>query len=219
MPITVLLADDHAVVREGLRAILGAERDVKLVGEAADGQEALRQAERLKPDVLVLDLLLPGLNGFEVTRQMRRRSPRTRVVVLSIHADPAYVAEAVRAGATGYVAKDAQAVELLAAVRAAAAGERYLGPPLPEAALAGGEPADPYDSLTPREREVLQLTAEGFTGAQIAEKLFISRRTVETHRAHVMHKLGLRNQKEVVRYALQRQPPPPPAAPLSGENE
>jgi two-component system response regulator NreC len=206
MPITVLLADDHAVVRQGLKAILGAEPDIRLAGEAADGQDAVRLAERVEPDVLVLDLMLPGLNGFEVTRLVRKRVPRTRVVILTIHSDPAYAAEALRAGATGYVAKDADAAELIAAVRAAAAGERFLSPPLPEAALGGGKPADPYDALTPREREVLQLTAEGLTAAAIGTKLHISVRTVETHRGHVMQKLGLKNQKEMVRYALQRQP-------------
>jgi DNA-binding NarL/FixJ family response regulator len=206
MSITVFLADDHAVVRQGLRAILGAEPDVQLVGEAADGQDALRLIEKLKPDVLVLDLMLPGLNGFEVSRQVQRRSPKTKVVILSMHADPAYVAEAVRAGACGYMAKDADAGQLLAAVRAAAIGERFLGPPLPATALASGAPADPYDSLTPREREVLQLTAEGCTGGAIAEKLFISPRTVESHRAHILQKLGLRTQKEMIRYALQRRP-------------
>jgi DNA-binding NarL/FixJ family response regulator len=208
MPISVLLADDHAVVRQGLRAILGAEADVRLAGEAADGQEAVRLTEKLEPDVLVLDLMLPGLNGFEVTRQVRKRVPRTRVVILTMHSDPAYAAEALRAGATGYVAKDADAAELIAAVRAAVAGERYLSPPLPEAALGSGEPADPYESLTPREREILQLTAEGLTAADVAAKLHISVRTVETHRANVMHKLGLKNQKEMVRYALQRRPGP-----------
>jgi DNA-binding NarL/FixJ family response regulator len=206
MPITILLADDHAVVRQGLRAILGAEADVRLVGDAADGQEALRLAERLEPDVLVLDLMLPGLNGFEVTRQVRKRVPRTRIVILTMHTDPAYAAEALRAGATGYVAKDADAAELLAAVRAAAVGERYLSPALPAAALEAGEPADPYEALTPREREVLQLTAEGHTAAGVAAKLHISVRTVETHRAHVLQKLGLKNEKEMVRYALQRRP-------------
>lgn len=206
MPVTVLLADDHAVVRQGLRAILGAEPDVLLAGEAADGQEAVRLTEQLQPDVLILDLMLPGLNGFEVTRVVHKRVPRTRVVILTMHTDPAYAAEALRAGATGYVAKDADAADLIAAVRAAAVGQRYLSPPLPEAALEGKEPADPYESLTPREREVLQLTAEGLTAADVADKLHISVRTVETHRAHVMHKLGLKNQKEMVRYALQRQP-------------
>ena len=204
MPITVLLADDHAVVRQGLRAILGAEPDLRLAGEAADGQEAVRLAERLEPDVLVLDLMLPGLSGFEVARLVHKRVPRTRVVILTMHTDPAYAAEALRAGATGYVAKDAAAADLIAAVRAAAKGERYLSPPLPEAALEGGTPADPYDALTPREREVLQLTAEGLTAGAIAAKLHISTRTVETHRAHIQQKLGRSTRAELVRYALDR---------------
>ena len=219
MPITVAIADDHAIVRDGLRAVLKAVPDLRFVGEAADGQDALRLAERVGPDVLVLDLMLPGLNGFEVARQVRRRAPRTRVVVLSMHADPAYVAEALRAGATGYVVKDAPIEQLLAAVRAAAAGRRYLGPPLSEAAVGladrGDAPTDPYDTLTAREREVLQLTAEGLTGAEVAEKLYISPRTVETHRAHVLKKLGLKNQKELIRYVLQRLPARPPADPTA----
>jgi DNA-binding NarL/FixJ family response regulator len=224
--LSVLLADDHAIVRQGLRAILQTVPDIRLAGEAADGQEVLRLVERLSPDVLVLDLMLPGLNGFEVARQVRRRVPRTRVVVLSMHADAAYVAEALRAGAVGYVVKDAGIEDLLRAVRAAAAGKRYLSPPLSETALgafarrAEGEavPADPYETLTAREREVLQLTAEGHSGAAIAGRLFISPRTVETHRANVMRKLGVRNQKELIRYALQR-PPTPVGGRWGGEEE
>jgi DNA-binding NarL/FixJ family response regulator len=216
MPISVLLADDHAIVRQGLRAVLQTVPDLHLAGEAADGQEALRQLDRLGPDVLVLDLMLKGLNGLEVARQAAKRAPRTKVVVLSMHADPAYVIEALRAGACGYVAKDAGVEELVTAVREAAAGQRYLSPPLSEALLgayarrAGAGPADPYEALTAREREVLQLTAEGHSGTAIAERLFISPRTVETHRANLMRKLGLRNQKELVRYALQRDALPPP---------
>src|SRR5690242_13073001 len=148
--------------------------------------------------------MLPGLNGFEVARQVRRRSPHTQVVVLSMHSDAAYVLEALRAGALGYVVKDAGVEELLRAVRAAAAGRRYLSPPLSETALgaaagrAEGQtlPPDPYETLTAREREVLQLTAEGLSGAAIAARLFISPRTVESHRANLMRKLGVRNQKE-----------------------
>jgi two-component system, NarL family, response regulator NreC len=211
MTISVLLADDHAIVRQGLRAALQTVPDLCLVGEAADGQEVLRLVDRRKPDVLVLDLMLKGLNGLEVARQVPRRSPRTRVVILSMHADPAYVVEGLRAGATAYVVKDAGVDELVRAVREAAGGRRYLSPPLSESALgayarrAGAAPADPYETLTAREREVLQLTAEGHSGGAIAERLFISPRTVESHRANVMRKLGLRNQKEVVRYALQRE--------------
>jgi DNA-binding NarL/FixJ family response regulator len=215
MPISVLLADDHAIVREGLRAVLQTVPDLHLAGEAADGQEALRLLDRLKPDVLVLDMMLPGLNGREVARQAAKRAPRTKVVILSMHADPAYVVAALQAGAAAYVVKEAGVEELVKAIREAVAGGRYLSPPLSESALgdyarrAGGTPADPYESLTPREREVLQLTAEGHSGAAVAERLFISPRTVETHRANLMRKLGLRNQKEMVRYALQRGPVPP----------
>jgi DNA-binding NarL/FixJ family response regulator len=209
--LTVVLADDHQMVRQGLRSLLRSDAAVRLVGEAADGREALRLVEELRPDVLVVDLMLPGLDGFEVTRQSRQRSPATGVVVLSMHADAAYVLEALRAGANGYVVKDADVAELLRAVREAAAGRRYLSPPLSETALgayarraAGGAPPDPYETLTLREREVLRLTAEGHTGVVVAQRLFISPRTVETHRANLMRKLGLRNLKELIRYAVQR---------------
>jgi two-component system, NarL family, response regulator NreC len=209
MALTVMLADDHRIVRQGLRALLAAEPGLELVGEAGDGPEAVRLAERLRPDVLVLDLMLPGLGGLDVARELAQRSPRTRVVVLSMHADLGYVWEAVRAGALGYVLKEAGAAELVRAVRAVAAGQRYLGAPLTEEALAayaaragegGGD--DPYAGLTFREREVLQLTAEGLSGTEVAARLFISPRTVESHRASLMRKLGVRNQKELVRYAV-----------------
>jgi DNA-binding NarL/FixJ family response regulator len=211
MTISVLLADDHPLVRQGLRGALTTEPEFSVVGEAGDGIETVRLAERLQPDVLVLDLMMPGLGGLDVLPIVRQRSPRTRVVVLSMHSNEAYVLEALRAGATAYVVKDAGVDELVRAVREAAAGRRYLSPPLSESALgayarrAGAAPADPYQTLTAREREVLQLTAEGHSGGAIAERLFISPRTVETHRANVMRKLGLRNQKEVVRYALTRE--------------
>jgi DNA-binding NarL/FixJ family response regulator len=223
MTLSVVLADDHQIVRQGLRAILQTVPDVQLVGEAADGQEALRLVERLRPNVLVLDLMLPGLNGFEVTRRVSRRFPKTCVVILSMHSDAAYVAEALRAGASGYVVKEAGFEELLRAIREGAAGRRYLSPPLSETALgqyarrADGLPPDPYETLTPREREVLQLTAEGLTGVAVARRLHISPRTVETHRANVMRKLGVKNQKELIRYAVRRGLAPPPG--LGGEEE
>jgi DNA-binding NarL/FixJ family response regulator len=210
MTLSVLLADDHRIVRQGLRAILQTEADIRLTGEAADGPETLRLVERRRPDVLVLDLMLPGLNGLEVAREVRRRSARTAVVVLSMHDDPAYVAEAVRAGVAGYVLKDASADELLQAIRTAAGGGRHFSPSVAEAArvAAASRPesavTDPYQSLTVREREVLQLTAEGHSSAQIAGRLFISPRTVETHRANLLRKLGLRNQKELIRHAVEK---------------
>jgi two-component system, NarL family, response regulator NreC len=223
MALTVMLADDHRIVRQGLRALLAAEPGLELVGEAGDGPEAVRLAERLHPDVLVLDLMLPGLGGLDVARELAHRSPRTRVVVLSMHADLGYVWEAVRAGALGYVVKEAGAAELVRAVRTVAAGQRYLGAPLSEEALAayaaragegGGD--DPYAGLTFREREVLQLTVEGLSGAEVAARLFISPRTVESHRASLMRKLGVRNQKELIRYAVGRGVA---AEPVRGERE
>jgi DNA-binding NarL/FixJ family response regulator len=212
---TLLLADDHPIVRQGLRALLAAETDLRLVGEAAEGLEALRLAERLRPNVLVLDLMMPGLNGLDVARQVTRRAPETRVVILSMHAHEAYVLEALLAGASAYVLKESSSDELVKAIRAVTTGRRYLSPPLSEEALGtysrrtGSLPPDPYHTLTAREREVLQLTAEGHSGADIAERLFISPRTVETHRANLMRKLKVRNQKELIRYALQRTPQAP----------
>jgi DNA-binding NarL/FixJ family response regulator len=218
MKLTLVLADDHRIVRQGLRALLATEPEFRLVGEAADGLEAVRLVERLRPDVLVLDLMMPGLGGLEVARRVARQSPSTRTVILSMYANEAYVVEALRAGAAAYVLKESGAEELIQAVRAAAAGDRFLSPSISEHALrayareAGG-PADPYDTLTAREREVLQLTAEGHSGGAIAGRLFISPRTVESHRSNLMRKLGVRNQKELVRYAVQRglSPGPPEA--------
>jgi len=207
----ILLADDHRVVREGFRALLQSEPDFEIVGETGDGLEAVRLVEQQKPHVLVVDLMMPGLNGLEVARQVTHRSPRTRIVVLSMHANEAYVLEALKNGASAYVLKDASAAELVRAVREALAGRRYLSPPLSEPAIdsyieraKSSDSLDLYDTLTNREREVLQLAAEGHTNGEIASRLFISPRTVETHRANVMRKLGLRSQTELVRYALQR---------------
>jgi DNA-binding NarL/FixJ family response regulator len=210
MALTLVLADDHQIVRQGLRAILAAEPDLQLVGEAGDGPGALRLIEQLRPQVVVLDLMLPGLNGLDVTREAMRRVPGTRIVILSMHANESYAAEALRAGASAYVLKEAGVAELLTAIREAAAGRRYLSPPLSEQALAAyqhraaSRPFDAYETLTTREREVLQLTAEGHSGAEIGRRLFISPRTVETHRMNLMRKLSLRNQKELVRYAVER---------------
>jgi DNA-binding NarL/FixJ family response regulator len=214
LELTLVLAEDHRIVRQGLRALLQTEAGVRLVGEAADGLEAVRLVERLRPNVLVLDLMLPGLGGLEVTRRVSRQAPHTRTVILSMHSNEAYVVEALRAGATAYVLKASGAEELMRAVRAAAAGQQFLSPAISEHALQSyrekAAPADPYETLTDREREVLQLTAEGLSGNAVAERLHISPRTVESHRANAMRKLGLRNQKELVRYAAQRAIPLPP---------
>jgi DNA-binding NarL/FixJ family response regulator len=208
---TIVLADDHHVVRQGLRALLEAEPDFHLIGEAGDGLEAASLVERLQPDVLVLDLMMPGLSGLELTRQVRQRALRhTQVLILSMHADEAYVLEALKNGAAGYVLKNSSAADLVQAVREAAAGRRYLSPPLSKRAIeayiekAKAAPLDPYETLTTREREVLHLAAEGYANAEIAARLSISSRTAETHRAHLMHKLGLHNQTDLIRYALRR---------------
>ena len=207
---TIVLADDHPVVRQGLRAVLEAEKDFRLIGETGDGLETVRLIERLQPDVLMLDLMMPGLGGLEVTRQVSQRSPRTRVVILSMHADEAYVLEALKNGATGYVLKESSADDLVRAIREVAAGRRYLSPPLSERAIetyvqrARDASLDGYESPTPREREVLHLAAEGHHNPEIAARLFISSRTVEVHRANLMRKLGFRTQTDLVRYALKR---------------
>ncbi|MGH7819323.1 MAG: response regulator [Candidatus Binatia bacterium] len=208
--ISIVLADDHAVVRQGLRAILEAETDFTLVGEAGEGLETLRLVEKLQPNVLVADLMMPGLNGLEVIRQVRRLSKKTRVAVLSMYSTEAYVLEALRNGASAYVPKGSTAAELIRAVREIAAGRRYLSPPLSEPAIEAylgktqSAGSDPYDTLTTREREVMQLLAEGHRNAEVADRLFISTRTVETHRANVMRKLSLRNYSALVRYALEK---------------
>lgn len=208
--IRVIVADDHEVVRRALRMLLGGEAGITLVAEAADGIETLRLVERHRPDVLVADVQMPALNGLAVIEQVRIVSPRTDVVVFSMHAGEAHVARAFRSGASGYVVKSSDASEVVRAIHAVCRGERYLDAHVGRRAVelylesltARGD--DPYDALSAREREVLQLAAEGLSNAQIGEKLFLSPRTVETHRARVMRKLGLRGQTELVLYAVRR---------------
>lgn len=208
--ITIALADDHHVVRQGFKALLESEKDFKLVGEAADGLEAVRIVEEQKPNILVLDLMIPRLHGLEVVRHLRKSAPDTRVIILSMHADEPYVMEALRNGACGYVLKDATATDLVQAVRTVAEGRRYLSAVLAERAISGyvthpGESdLDVYETLTNREREILQLAAEGKTSIEIGKSLFISPRTAETHRANLMRKLSLRSQTDLVRFAIRK---------------
>jgi two-component system, NarL family, response regulator NreC len=211
-PVTIVLADDHHVVRQGLRAVLEAEPLFSILGEAGDGLQAVDLVAKLKPRVLVVDLMMPGLTGLEVTRRVRKESPDTQVVVLSAHATEPYVLEALRNGAVAYVLKNSQSAHLVQAVREAAAGRRYLSPTLSERAIAAYAdravadtgPADAYDTLTGREREVLHLAAEGRSHREIAQRLSISPRTAEVHRANLMRKLDLHNQTDLVRYAIRR---------------
>ena len=206
----IVLADDHPIVRRGLRAVLEAEKGFTLLGEAGDGLEAVRLVESLLPDILIADLMMPGLTGLEVTRQVKQRVPQTKVIILSMHASESYVLEALRNGANGYVLKDTAADELVRAIREVLQGHRYLSSQLSERAIesyvlkAESSAVDSYDSLTTREREVLQLAAEGFTNVEIAERLYISPRTAESHRANLLKKLHLSNHTELIRYAIRR---------------
>jgi DNA-binding NarL/FixJ family response regulator len=212
---TIVLADDHPVVRRGLRALLEAVPDFRVTGETGDGLEVVRLVEELRPQVLVLDLMMPGVGGLEVARQVNLRFPTTKVVILSMHANEAYVLEALRNGASAYVLKDAGGGELLQAVRSVVAGSRYLSAPLSERAIADyvekakSAPLDPVGELTTREREVLGLAAEGQSTGDIAARLGISPRTAETHRANLMRKLGLHNQTDLVRFAIRQGILPP----------
>jgi DNA-binding NarL/FixJ family response regulator len=205
--IHIVVADDHAVVLAGVRTLLESEPDLTVVGEAVDGGEALQRVLDLRPDVLVIDLMMPGANGLDVARHLQEVGAPTRVVFLSMHASEAYVVEALRAGASAYVVKEASGAELVAAVRAAAAGRYYISQPLSAAKLQAylakaADSADPTAQLTPRERQVLQLAAEGHSNADIAELLSLSRRTVESHRASIRSKLHIQDTRDLLKYAL-----------------
>jgi len=206
----VLLADDHLVVRRGLRAVLEGEADLKIVGEVADGAKVVPATETLRPDVLILDLMLPNLGGLQILRELEKLQLPTRVVVLSMHSSEGYVTEALGLGALGYVIKDSGADDLIRAVRQVAAGRRFLSPPLSETLLEAynqrleAASRDPFDTLTIREREVLLLAAQGHTSAEIAAQLSISPRTAESHRSNLMQKLGLHSQSDLIRFALRR---------------
>jgi DNA-binding NarL/FixJ family response regulator len=204
-PIRVLIVDDHAVVRSGLKLLLDAEPDIEAVGEAENGSRALFEAIELKPDVVLMDLVMPEAGGLESMPSILQSVPDTRVLVLSMQDDPRYVREAFAAGASGYLLKEAADVELVAAIRAVAAGERYVHPTLGARMVAADATARQRaetDPLSEREREVLHLLALGHTNQEIADMLFISVRTAETHRAHIMRKLGLTTRAELVRYAI-----------------
>ncbi len=210
MTVNVLLADDHPIIRQGLLRLLEAEPDMKVVGEASDGLQAVQLAEKLKPTVLVLDMMMPGLNGLEVLRQVSKRSPGTLNIVLSMQSADAYVVEALKSGASGYILKDSGPGEVVLAVRQVLQGQRFLSPTLSEKLIdayihtAEKSTADLYETLTDREREVLQMASEGLTNAEMAKRLSLSPRTVELHRSRMMNKLGLHNQTELIRYALKR---------------
>jgi two-component system response regulator NreC len=200
----ILLADDHSVVRRGFRLILESQTDLEVVGEASNGREAVQLAEDLQPDVVVMDVSMPELNGIEATRRISEVAMRTRVLALSMHKDAVYVREILRAGAKGYLLKDAADHDLLSAVRAVSRGEGYLSPAVSESVLTDYRKhvTNPIDLLTSREREVLQMIAEGRTNKEIANSLNLSVYTVEAHRGRIMEKLNLHSSSELVRFAL-----------------
>lgn len=209
--IRILIADDHSIVREGVRMILASQRDFDVVGEAASGEQALELIETLHPDVVVMDISMPGIGGIKATEQIKQRHPSINVLALTMHEDENYVFRLLRAGASGYVLKRAAAQDLVTAVRAASRGEAFLYPSVAQKVIAdylkrveAGEEKDRYDGLTEREREILTLIAGGSSNQEIAKQLYISIKTVQTHRAHILEKLGLHDRTELVRYAIRK---------------
>ncbi len=207
---SIVLADDHHMIRQGLVSLLESEPDFKMVGEASDGLEAINLCEQLNPDVLVCDMVMKGMNGIEVIRQVTKSCPNTAVIILSMYDNENYVVEAMQSGAKAYVVKETTANELVRAIREVRAGRRYLSPPLSERAInaylqkSKATTFDPYETLTTREREVLHLAALGASSSEIASRLYVSRRTVENHRASMMRKLSLHTQTQLIRFAIQR---------------
>lgn len=207
---TIVLADDHNVVRQGLRTLLEGEPGFEVVGEASDGHGAVDLVSSLQPDVLVIDLMMPNLNGLEVVRQVGKKFPTTRSIILSMHSNESYVVQALKYGAAGYVLKESIADELVRAINEVSIGRRYLSPPLSDQAIEAysnkseEHETDPYELLTTREREVLQLAVEGYSNKEIGERLSISPRTVESHRANFKQKLGLKTQTDLIRFALKQ---------------
>jgi two-component system, NarL family, response regulator NreC len=209
--IRVLLADDHTILRAGLKMMLNAQPDIETVGEASDGRQAISEAERLSPDVVIMDITMPECNGIEATRHIKRLLPDVRVLVLTMHENEEYLFQTLRAGAAGYMLKEAADTDLISAIRVVASGRFYLSPSAQSMLVSDylqrvhtGEERDSYSALTEREREILKLVAEGYTNNRIGERLFISPKTVDTHRTHVMDKLNLHSRAELVRYAMRR---------------
>jgi DNA-binding NarL/FixJ family response regulator len=208
-PIKIILADDHKLVRQGMRALLDAQPDLEVFGEAGDGQEALHLIDTLSPDIAFLDVMMPNLNGIEVAKIARERKSKTKLIFLSMHANATYVVRALQSGAFAYLLKDSDFSEIMQAIQNVSEGKRYLNAAIANEVFemllnSDVEKPDSLGVLSPREREILQLIAEGNTNASVAEKLSLSVRTVESHRAHIMAKLRFGSQADLVRYALQQ---------------
>ena len=209
--IRVLLVEDHTIVRKGLYSLLAAEKDFEIVGEAQNGREAIEKVEVLGPDIVLMDISMPGLNGLEATRQIKKHFPKVNVLILTMHADEEYVFQILQAGASGYILKQSAFEELVSAIRIVWRGESYLSPTVSKTVIDGylkhassAKADDGYNILTRREGEILQLLAEGSSTREIADTLCISVKTVETHRSHIMEKLNLHNTAELVKYAIRK---------------
>ncbi len=210
-PIRVLLADDHAILRDGIRSLLGDEPDMQVVGEADNGRTAVDQARALQPDVVLMDIAMPLLNGLEATHQIKRECPNINILILTMHDNEEYIPQVLEAGGSGYVLKHAAAQELVTAIRAVAQGGGFFSPTIARSLaesymerLSADDSHDPYHDLTSRERELLQLVAEGHTNRQIAQMLVLSIKTVKTHRLHLMQKLGMHDRGELIKYAIHK---------------
>lgn len=208
MSITVFLVDDHTIVRDGLRYLLEAQKNIRVVGEASDGREAIRKVRRLRPDIVIMDILMAGLNGIEAAGQICRECPATRVIMLSMQSSSESIVRALKAGASGYLLKESAGRELVNAIHEVHAGRRYLSPKVSEQVIGAclnraEEMRDPLATLSRREREVLQLVVEGRTSAEIADTLFLSVKTVETYRSRLMQKLGIRDIPALIKFAIQ----------------
>jgi two-component system response regulator NreC len=208
--IKIMIADDHRILRQGIRSLLASQEDFEIIAESSDGRETVKEAIKHKPDVVLMDIAMPNLNGFEATRQIKKKLPETKILVLSMYRDDEYILQALQAGVSGYVLKDVAVEELITAIRAVNNSQYYLSPSISrtviDASLGKIEKADrePFDLLTPREREIVQLIAEGYTNKEIAAKLFISVKTVDAHRSHIMEKLDIHDVALLVKYAIRK---------------
>lgn len=210
--IKVMLCDDHAILRSGLTRLLGEQDDIEVVGEAENGREAVQKVQELYPDIVLMDIGMPVMNGMEATKQIKKRNPDIKVLVLTMHDNEEYLFQVLQAGASGYVLKKAADSDLVNAIHVVARGDCFLYPSAAKMVVedyleklrSGQEPTSSYDTLTDREREILKLVAEGYTNREIAESLFISVKTVETHKSNIMEKLNLHKRAELVRYAIRK---------------
>src|SRR4030043_1110964 len=204
----ILVVDDHAVLRDGIRALLDLQDDIEVIGEASDGKEAFEKAQELQPDLVIMDIAMPGMDGLEATRRIKKKNPKIKVLVLAQHDNKEYILSVIKAGASGYVPKRALGSELVSAIHAVQEGDSFLYPSAAAALIedylhqAKGE--DPYDQLTSREREILKLIAEGHTSREIADTLFVSLKTVLGHRSKIMEKLNIHNRTELIKYAMRK---------------